>query len=59
MKTRKIVLIAADIILLIVGIIQIIINTRSTVKKFSFSETPDQISKRQSLYPGLHIGTCH
>ena len=43
MKTRKIVLIAADIILLIVGIIQIIINTRSTVKKFSFSETPDQI----------------
>ena len=43
MKTRKIVLIAADIILLIVGIVQIIINTRSTVKNFSFSETPDQI----------------
>ena len=43
MKTRKIVLIAADVILLIVGIIQIIINTRSTVKNFTFSETPDQI----------------
>ena len=43
MKTRKIVLIAADVILLIVGIIQIIINTRSTVKYFTFSETPDQI----------------
>ena len=43
MKTRKIVLIAADVILLIVGIIQIVINTRSTVKTFKFSETPDQI----------------
>ena len=43
MKTRKIVLIAADVILLIVGIVQIILNSRSTVKNFSFSETPDQI----------------
>ncbi len=43
MKTRKIVLIAADAILLIVGIVQIILNTRSTVKYFTFSETPDQI----------------
>ena len=43
MKTRKIVLIAADILLLIVGIVQIIINTRSTVKTFTFSENPDQI----------------
>ena len=43
MKTRKIVLIAADVILLIVGIVQIIINTRSTVKNFNFTENPDQI----------------
>ena len=43
MKTRKIVLIAVDAFLLIVGIIQIIVNTRSTVKTFSFSEAPDQI----------------
>ncbi len=43
MKTRKIVLIALDAFLLLVGIIQIIINTRSTVKNFSFSDTPDQI----------------
>ena len=43
MKTRKIVLIAADVILLIVGIVQIILNTRSTVKSFTFSETPDKI----------------
>ena len=43
MKTRKIVLIAADVILLIVGIVQIILNTRSTVKTFTFSETPDKI----------------
>ena len=43
MKTRKIVLIAADAILLIVGIVQIILNTRNTVKTFTISETPDQI----------------
>ena len=43
MKTRKIVLIAVDAFLLIVGIIQIIVSTRSTVKTFTFSETPDQI----------------
>ena len=43
MKTRKIVLIAADVILLIVGIVQIILNTRSTVKSFTFSDTPDKI----------------
>ena len=43
MKTRKIVLIAADVILLIVGIVQIILNSRSTVKTFKYSETPDKI----------------
>ena len=43
MKTRKIVLISVDVILLIVGIVQIILNTRSTVKNFIFTETPDQI----------------
>ena len=43
MKTRKIVLIAADLILLVVGIIQIIAANRSTVKSFSFSEDPDTI----------------
>lgn len=43
MKTRKIVLIAADILLLIVGIVQIILGARSTVKVFSFNEDPDTI----------------
>ena len=43
MKTRKIVLLTANAILLVVGIIQIIVNTRNTVKTFSFSEEPDQI----------------
>lgn len=43
MKTRKIVLIAADVILLIVGIVQIILNSRSTVKSFTFADTPDKI----------------
>ena len=43
MKTRKIVLIAADLILLIVGIVQIIAASRTTVKVFSFSEEPDKI----------------
>ena len=43
MKTRKIVLITADLILLIVGIIQIIIGARSTVKTFSFTDEPDKI----------------
>lgn len=43
MKPRKIVLLTADIILLIVGIIQIIAATRSTVKTFSFTEEPDKI----------------
>ena len=43
MKTRKIVLIAADLILLVVGIIQIIAANRSTVKSFSFNEDPDTI----------------
>ena len=43
MKTRKIVLIAADIVLLLVGIIQIIVSSRSTVKNFSFSDSPDSI----------------
>ncbi|MBR5401935.1 MAG: DUF4340 domain-containing protein [Treponema sp.] len=43
MKTRKIVLIAADLILLIVGILQIIAASRTTVKVFSFSEEPDKI----------------
>ena len=43
MKTRKIVLIAADVILLIVGIVQIILNSRSTVKSFTFTESPDKI----------------
>ena len=43
MKTRKIVLITADVILLIVGIVQIILNSRSTVKSFTFTESPDKI----------------
>ena len=43
MKTRKIVLITADLILLVVGIIQIIAAARSTVKTFKFSEEPDTI----------------
>lgn len=43
MKTRKIVLITADLILLVVGIIQIIAAARSTVKTFKFSEEPDSI----------------
>lgn len=43
MKTRKIVLIAADLLLLIVGIIQIILGSRSTVKIFSYDEEPDAI----------------
>ena len=43
MKTRKIVLITADLILLVVGIIQIIVGARSTVKTFAFSEQPDKI----------------
>ncbi len=43
MKTRKIVLITVDLILLIIGIIQVIIGARSTVKIFDFSEEPDKI----------------
>ena len=43
MKTRKIVLIIADLVLLIVGIIQIVANSKSTVKTFQFSEEPDTI----------------
>ena len=43
MKTRKIVLITVDLILLIIGIIQIIIGARSTVKIFDFSDEPDKI----------------
>jgi len=43
MKTRKIVLIVADLLLLIVGIVQIIAANRSTVKSFTFSEEPDTI----------------
>ena len=43
MKTRKIVLITADLILLVVGIIQIIAASRSSVKVFDFSEEPDKI----------------
>ena len=43
MKTRKIVLIAADVLLLIVGVVQIILNSRSTVKSFTFTDTPDKI----------------
>ena len=43
MKTRKIVLITADLILLVVGIIQIIVASRSSVKVFDFSEEPDKI----------------
>ena len=40
MKTRKIVLIAADLLLLVVGIVQIILASRNTVKNFTFSEEP-------------------
>ena len=43
MKTRKIVLITADLLLLVVGIVQIILAARNTVKKFTFSEEPDSI----------------
>lgn len=43
MKARKIVLITADLILLIVGIVQIILGSRTTVKVFSFNEEPDKI----------------
>lgn len=43
MKTRKIVLIAADLLLLIVGIVQIILGARSTVKIFSYDEEADSI----------------
>ena len=43
MKTRKLVLIIADLLLLVVGIIQIIVNNRTTVKNFAFSEAPDTI----------------
>lgn len=43
MKTRKIVLIAADLILLVVGIVQIILANRTTVKVFTFDEEPDTI----------------
>ncbi|MBO6100016.1 MAG: hypothetical protein J6P07_01620, partial [Spirochaetaceae bacterium] len=43
MKTRKIVLIAADVLLLIVGVVQIILNSRSTVKSFTCTDTPDKI----------------
>ena len=48
MKTRKIVLITADLILLVVGIIQIIVGARSTVKTFAFSEEPDTITIEKS-----------
>ena len=43
MKARKIVLIAADLILLVVAVVQIIIGARSTVKVFTFEEEPDAI----------------
>ncbi|MBO4532725.1 MAG: DUF4340 domain-containing protein [Treponema sp.] len=43
MKTRKIVLITADLFLLVVGIVQIILASRNTVKKFTFNEEPDSI----------------
>ena len=43
MKPRKIILITVDVILLIIGIIQIIAGARSTVKNFDFSEQPDKI----------------
>lgn len=43
MKTRKLVLIIADVLLLVVGIIQIIVAGRTTVKNFQFSEQPDTI----------------
>ena len=43
MKARKIVLIAADLILLVVAVVQIIIGARNTVKVFTFEEEPDAI----------------
>lgn len=43
MKARKIVLITADLFLIVVGIVQIILASRNTVKKFTFSEEPDTI----------------
>ena len=45
MKARKIVLITADLFLIVVGIVQIILASRNTVKKFTFSEEPDTIVK--------------
>ncbi len=43
MKARKIFLIAADLILLVVVVVQIIAGAKSTVKVFNFQEEPDAI----------------
>lgn len=43
MKPRKIILIAADLILLVVCILQGIFSAKDNVRTFKFSETPDEI----------------
>lgn len=43
MKTRKIILIAADVILLFVCILQWIAAAKDNAKTFDFSETPDEL----------------
>ncbi|MBP5519627.1 MAG: DUF4340 domain-containing protein [Treponema sp.] len=43
MKTRKLVLIAADIILLAIFIVQLVISSRDTTKYFSLKEKPDAL----------------
>ena len=43
MKTRKLVLIIADVLLLAVCVIQLILSARDTTKYFTFKEEPDSI----------------
>lgn len=52
MKTRKLVLIIADLVLLAVCIIQFALSARDTTKYFSFKEEPDSI---EILTPGETI----
>lgn len=43
MKVRKLILVAADVLLLVVCIIQGISSSKNTVKSFEFNEEPDEI----------------
>ena len=43
MKTRKLVLIIADLLLLAVGILQLILGARDTTKYFTFKDDPDSL----------------